>query len=77
LNLLKNELKQKNNKEITLIFINSTKQVVIEKLKNTYIYTIAFLSEKGKINPLAYKIYDKKKLEDDDDITKTHQCYNK
>jgi uncharacterized protein YbaP (TraB family) len=67
---IEKRIETKNKKEITLYFYKFDKTSSYRKIKNTYIYTIAFLSEKGKINPLAYKIYDKKKLEDDDDITK-------
>lgn len=71
INFIEKRIETKNNKEISLFFYKFEKKKSYQKFKNTYVYTIAFISEKGKINPTAYKVINKKKIEDDDDVKKT------
>lgn len=67
LKLIDKRIETKNNRKINFFFYKYSKKENYQKVKNTYIYPIAFVIENDKINPLAYKVFDKKTIETDDD----------
>jgi hypothetical protein len=73
ISMLEKQVATNNGKEITYYFFEIEKKVDKDEVSKKVLYPIAFITENGKINPLAYKVLDSSDIDDEDDLTKKYQ----
>ncbi|WP_035645336.1 TraB/GumN family protein [Flavobacterium sp. ASV13] len=64
ISLMKKKIIEKDGHEISLFYY----KVKAKDLEKNQLYTIGFINENGKINPLAFNIIDSKQLNDEEDL---------
>lgn len=74
ISLIDQEIIEKDGKKMVYYFFQIVKKPVGYNLTQKKLYTIAFVLEDNKINPLAYKIVPASIIEDNEDIKK--KCKN-
>ncbi len=68
ISLMKKKIIEKDGHEISLFYY----KVKAKDLEKNQLYTIGFINENGKINPLAFNIIDSKQLNDEEDLEKKY-----
>lgn len=74
ISLIDQEIIEKDGKKMVYYFFQIIKKPIGYNLTQKQLYTIAFVLDGTKINPLAYKIVPASMIEDDEDIKK--KCKN-
>lgn len=73
IHLQQKKIIEKNGYEISFYFYTiKTKNAAIDSDKNQ-LYTVAFINENKKINPLAFKVFNVLSIEDEEDLEKKYQ----
>ncbi|MBF4506836.1 TraB/GumN family protein [Flavobacterium sp. JLP] len=70
--LLKKKIVQKNGHDISLYFYKIKKKTKEISDSKNQLYTIGFITENGKINPLAFNVIDIKMINEDEDLEKKY-----
>jgi uncharacterized protein YbaP (TraB family) len=70
--LLKKKVIEKNEKEISVYFYEITKKKAEMGMDKKLLFTVAFINEDKKINPLAFKTFNMVSISDDDDLEKKY-----
>lgn len=73
ISLISQQVVNFNGKDVTYYFFEISKKVEEKEVEKKKLYTIAFVNENKKINPLAYKSYNSQPIEENDDVTKKCQ----
>ncbi|WP_264552336.1 TraB/GumN family protein [Flavobacterium sp. N2038] len=74
ISLLEKKIVEKNGKEISLYFYKIKRKNKEIDVAKSQLYTIGFINENGKINPLAYKAINLKQINDgDEDLDKKYK----
>lgn len=71
--LLNKQTITNNKKEITYYFFEITRKVKEPEVTKKDFFSVAFINENGRINPLAYKVLEGGEISEDDDIAKKAQ----
>jgi hypothetical protein len=71
--LLNKQTITNNKKEITYYFFEITRKVKEPEVTKKNFFSVAFINENGRINPLVYKVLEGGEISEDDDIAKKAQ----
>ncbi|WP_167343420.1 TraB/GumN family protein [Flavobacterium chungangense] len=73
ISLLEKKIIEKNNHEISFYFYEIKRKSNETELQKKQLYTIAFINENKKINPLAFKAFNMIFINDEDDLEKKYE----
>lgn len=73
ISLLENKIIEKNNHEISFYFYEIKRKSNEIELQKKQLYTIAFINENKKINPLAFKAFNMIFINDEDELEKKYE----
>jgi len=71
--LLKKEVVQRNQKEVTFYFYQVIRKVKEDEAEEKELLTVAFVSKDSKINPLAYVSLEDKSILDEKELPEMYQ----